>query len=120
MLIHFIYYYKILQIPYNSLCIQLFNVIIVDVYFIVIIVYSYILYMTGTQTFDLLLLAIGIVVAMVSAVLYRVWAIPAIQQKIEMLDKESHKTRDNMHDVRNILHEHELRISVIEKTPNEK
>jgi len=79
-----------------------------------------VLNMTNTQTFDLLLLAIGIVVAMVSAVLYRVWAIPAIQQKIESLDKESHKTRDNMHDVRNILHEHELRISVIEKTPKGK
>ena len=52
--------------------------------------------------FDLLLLAIGIVAAMVSAVLYRVWTIPAMQQKLESLEIQANKTTKNLHDVRNL------------------
>jgi hypothetical protein len=75
--------------------------------------------MTSDQMFDLLLLAIGIVAAMVGAVLYRVWAIPAVQQKVEMLDKETSKTRDNVHDIRKTLNNHDTRISILEETKQE-
>ena len=69
--------------------------------------------------FDLLLLAIGIVAAMVGAVLYRVWAIPAMQQKIEILDEEQSKTRQHIHDMRNTLQNHETRITILEETKQE-
>ena len=69
--------------------------------------------------FDLLLLAIGIVAAMVSAVLYRVWAIPAIQQKVDMLDEDRRRLKDNVHDIRNTLQSHETRITVLEETKQE-
>ena len=75
--------------------------------------------MTSDQMFDLLLLAIGIVAAMVSAVLYRVWAIPAIQQKVDMLDEDRKRLKDNVHDVRNILQNHETRITILEETKQE-
>ena len=75
--------------------------------------------MTSDQMFDLLLLAIGIVAAMVGAVLYRVWAIPAVQQKVEILDKETSKTRDNVHDIRNTLQKHDTRITILEETKPE-
>lgn len=75
--------------------------------------------MTSDQMFDLLLLAIGIVAAMVGAVLYRVWAIPAVQQKVEMLDKETSKTRDNVHDIHKTLNNHDTRISILEETKQE-
>jgi|TARA_R100000084_G_C4654395_1_gene151877 Tfp pilus assembly protein PilN len=75
--------------------------------------------MNESQMFDLLLLAIGIVAAMVGAVLYRVWAIPAMQQKIEILDEEQSKTRQHIHDMRNTLHEHDTRITVLEETKQE-
>lgn len=75
--------------------------------------------MTSDQMFDLLLLAIGIVAAMVGAVLYRVWAIPAVQQKVEMLDKETSKTRDNVTDMRKTLNNHDTRITILEETKQE-
>ena len=75
--------------------------------------------MTSDQMFDLLLLAIGIVAAMVSAVLYRVWAIPAIQQKVDMLDEDRKRLKDSVHDVRNILQNHETRITILEETKQE-
>lgn len=76
--------------------------------------------MTSEQMFDLLLLAIGIVAAMVSAVLYRVWAIPAMQQKLDSLDLEAKATRKNLHDVRNTLHNHDIRLTILEETDHEK
>ena len=56
---------------------------------------------------------------MVSAVLYRVWAIPAIQQKVDMLDEDRKRLKDNVHDVRNILQNHETRITILEETKQE-
>lgn len=75
--------------------------------------------MNENQMFDLLLLAIGIVAAMVGAVLYRVWSIPAMQQKIEIMDEEQSKTRQHIHDMRNTLHEHDTRITILEETKQE-
>jgi Tfp pilus assembly protein PilN len=75
--------------------------------------------MNENQMFDLLLLAIGIVAAMVGAVLYRVWAIPAMQQKIEVMDKEQMKAREHIHDIRNTLHQHDTRITILEETKQE-
>lgn len=76
--------------------------------------------MTSEQMFDLLLLAIGIVAAMVSAVLYRVWAIPAMQQKLEGLEVQAAKTTKNLHDVRNTLHTHDIRLTILEESDNTK
>ena len=76
--------------------------------------------MTSEQMFDLLLLAIGIVAAMVSAVLYRVWAIPAMQQKLEGLEVQAAKTTKNLHDVRNTLHTHDIRLTILEESDSTK
>ena len=76
--------------------------------------------MTSEQMFDLLLLAIGIVAAMVSAVLYRVWTIPAMQQKLEGLEVQANKTTKNLNDVKNTLHTHDIRLTILEESDTPK
>ena len=60
------------------------------------------------------LIGIGIV-----AVLARVWKIPAIEQKLDTVVRETDKNRDKIHEINNTLHVHDMRITTLEKTKQE-
>ena len=57
--------------------------------------------------------------AAVSLILQRVWKIPAMEEKLDNVIKETDKNRDKIHDINNHLHAHDLRISALEKTKQE-
>lgn len=61
------------------------------------------------------LIGIGIV-----AVLARVWKIPAIEQKLDTVVRETDKNREKIHDINNTLHAHDVRITSLEKAKQEK
>lgn len=55
----------------------------------------------------------------IAAVLARVWKIPAIEQKLDNVVRETDKNRDKIHHINNQLHVHDLRITNLEKTKQE-
>ena len=55
----------------------------------------------------------------IAAVLARVWKIPAIEQKLDNVVRETDKNRDKIHHINNQLHLHDLRITNLEKTKQE-
>ena len=59
---------------------------------------------------------LGLVGLGVVAVLTRVWKIPAIEQKLDTVVRETDRNRDKIHDINNTLFRHESRISALEKT----
>ena len=54
-----------------------------------------------------------------SIILNRVWKIPAMEEKLDNVIKETDKNRDQIHNINNTLNHHEIRISVLEKTKQE-
>ncbi len=63
---------------------------------------------------------LGLVGLGVVAVLARVWKIPAIEQKLDTVVRETDRNRDKIHVINNTLQHHEYRISSLEKTSKEK
>lgn len=59
------------------------------------------------------------VAAVTSIILNRVWKIPAMEEKLDNVGKETDKNRDKIHDINNTLHYHDIRISALEKTKQE-
>ena len=69
---------------------------------------------------DLTLKALlGFFTVSVSLILARVWKIPAMEEKLDTVIKETEKNRDRIHDITNKLHVHDLRISALEKAKQE-
>ena len=62
---------------------------------------------------------LGLIGLGVAAVLARVWKIPAIEQKLDNVVRETDKNRDKIHSINNQLHVHDLRITNLEKTKQE-
>jgi hypothetical protein len=57
-----------------------------------------------------------VVAGMVAFILVRVWKVPSIEAKLDNVIKETDRTRDGLHDVRNTLYTHETRITLLEKS----
>ena len=62
---------------------------------------------------------LGLIGLGIAAVLARVWKIPAIEQKLDNVVRETDKNRDKIHHINNQLHVHDLRITNLEKTKQE-
>lgn len=69
--------------------------------------------------FQIIIVFAGIIVAMLSAVLQKVWLIPAIQQKLESLSRESERQAKDIHSLAQTVQHHEARITILEKTKQE-
>ena len=59
---------------------------------------------------------LGLVGLGVAAVLTRVWKIPAIEQKLDTVVRETDRNRDKIHEINNTLYRHDARIEALEKT----
>lgn len=57
--------------------------------------------------------------AAVSLILQRVWKIPAMEEKLDNVIKETDKNRDKIHAINNHLHAHDIRITALEKAKQE-
>ena len=57
-----------------------------------------------------------LITGMVGFVLMRVWKIPAIENKLDNVVKETDTNRNNIHQIRNHLQHHETRITLLEKS----
>ena len=57
-----------------------------------------------------------LITGMVGFVLMRVWKIPAIENKLDNVVKETDTNRNNIHQIRNPLQHHETRITLLEKS----
>ena len=57
-----------------------------------------------------------LITGMVGFVLMRVWKIPAIENKLDNVVKETDTHRTSIHQMRNHLQRHETRITLLEKS----
>lgn len=57
-----------------------------------------------------------LITGMVGFVLMRVWKIPAIENKLDNVIKETDTNRRSIHDIRNHIQHHETRITLLEKS----
>jgi hypothetical protein len=73
--------------------------------------------MSDTMFVEFMLTLLGLGIATVIA---RVWKIPAIEQKLDTVIKETDKNRDRIHEINNTLHVHDLRITKIEEAKKER
>lgn len=60
-----------------------------------------------------------LITGMVGFVLMRVWKIPAIENKLDNVIKETDTNRRSIHDIRNHIQHHETRITLLEKSKEE-
>jgi hypothetical protein len=60
-----------------------------------------------------------LITGMVGFVLMRVWKIPAIENKLDNVVKETDTNRNSIHQIRNHLQHHETRITLLEKSKKE-
>jgi len=56
---------------------------------------------------------------MVGFVLMRVWKIPAIENKLDNVVKETESNRSKIHSINNTIFSHETRITLLEKSKKE-
>lgn len=63
--------------------------------------------------------ALVMLAGMIATVLARVWKIPQIEAKLDNVIQETEKNRDRIHDINNTLHNHETRITILEKAKQE-
>ena len=61
-----------------------------------------------------------LITGMVSFVLLRVWKIPTIEAKLDNVVKETETNRNKIHDINNYVHHHETRITLLEKSEEER
>ena len=61
-----------------------------------------------------------LITAMVSFVLLRVWKIPTIETKLDNVIKEKDSNKNRIRTIDNVLNNHETRITLLEKSENEK
>lgn len=61
-----------------------------------------------------------LITAMVSFVLLRVWKIPTIETKLDNVIKETDSNKNRIRTIDNVLNNHETRITLLEKSENEK
>ena len=73
--------------------------------------------MTDTMFIEFMLTLLGLGTATVIA---RVWKIPAIEQKLDSVVRETEKNRDRIHEINNTLHVHDIRITKIEEAKKER
>lgn len=73
--------------------------------------------MTDTMFIEFMLTLLGLGTATVIA---RVWKIPAIEQKLDSVVRETEKNRDRIHEINNTLHVHDIRITRIEEAKKER
>lgn len=57
-----------------------------------------------------------LITGMVGFVLMRVWKIPAIENKLDNVVKETESNRTKIHQINNTLFTHETRITLLEKS----
>lgn len=59
------------------------------------------------------------VATITTIILNRVWKIPEIETKLDNVVKETDKNREQIYNIHNKLHHHDIRISALEKTKTE-
>jgi len=67
--------------------------------------------------FELIIGLSAIIVTMVGYTLIRVWRIPSIDTKLDIATVEVSRHRDTLRHIDSRLHNHETRLTLLEKTP---
>lgn len=70
-----------------------------------------------TTEIEVILALVLIIVAMLGTVLLRVWKIPMIEAKLDTVIKDTERNRQSIHQINNHLNRHEMRLTLLEKSP---
>lgn len=63
---------------------------------------------------------VAVLVGAIGMILHRVWSIPTIQEKVYHIGEETDRNREKLHEVNNHLQHHETRITLLEKSEEER